>query len=46
MSSFYVELCNMFIRPSRQLYNLHDLGTEPNYLGNPSIGELGRRIDF
>ena len=46
MSSFYVELCNMFIRPARQIYNKHDLGRKWKYAGNPSLGELGRRIDF
>ena len=27
MSEFYQELCNMLIRPTRQIYHLYDLGT-------------------
>ncbi len=27
MSEFYQELCNMLIRPTRQIYHIYDLGT-------------------
>ena len=29
MTELYRDLCNLFIRPSRQQYSLYDLGTLP-----------------
>lgn len=46
MTNFYDQLCLSFIRPTRQTYNLYDLGTHSFYfIGNPNQN-LSKRIDF
>ena len=46
MNNFYAELSNMFVRPSRQTYNKHDLGSYVLMKGNPIVCEEGQRFDF
>lgn len=47
MSNFYEQICETFIRPTRQTYNLFDLGTHPhnNITGQP-ITQTSKRNDF
>ena len=47
MAELYEALCDMFIRPTRQMYSPYDLGNGTlDMLGCPLIGSVGRRKDF
>lgn len=45
MSNFYDQLCETFIRPSRQVYNAYDLGKTNFSIGQP-MNKNGKRTDF